>query len=75
MSEVSARRFRIVSGLILELVLFAFGVSALPALAASETPLLDVVVSEISWMGTTTSSNDEWIELFNNTDSPIDLTG
>ena len=37
--------------------------------------LRDVVISEIAWMGTTTSSYDEWIELYNDTDSPIDLTG
>ena len=36
---------------------------------------LDVVISEISWMGTSASYNDEWIELFNNTANPIDLDG
>lgn len=36
---------------------------------------LDVVIQEIAWMGTTTSANDEWIELVNTTASPIDLTG
>ena len=36
---------------------------------------LDVVVSEIAWMGTVTSSADEWIELYNNTDQDLDLTG
>ncbi|MCB8980604.1 MAG: lamin tail domain-containing protein [Ardenticatenaceae bacterium] len=34
-----------------------------------------VVINEIAWMGTTTSFNDEWIELYNTTDAPIDLTG
>ncbi|RME10915.1 MAG: PKD domain-containing protein [Bacteroidetes bacterium] len=38
------------------------------------TPL-DVVVSEIAWAGTTTSSSDEWLELYNNTAAAIDLTG
>jgi hypothetical protein len=42
---------------------------------AQETPALDVVLSEIAWMGTLASANDEWIELFNNTSSDIDLTG
>ncbi len=37
--------------------------------------LHDVVISEIAWMGTTTSYNDEWIELYNNTGSPINLSG
>ena len=52
--------------------------AALPALAAPAAPQaspLDVVVSEIAWMGTTTSYNDEWIELYNTTTSPITLTG
>ncbi|WP_459195666.1 lamin tail domain-containing protein [Wukongibacter baidiensis] len=35
----------------------------------------DVVISEIAWMGTTYSYSDEWIELFNNTGSDIDLSG
>lgn len=34
-----------------------------------------LVINEIGWMGTTASSNDEWIELFNNSDESIDLTG
>ncbi|MDD5145704.1 MAG: lamin tail domain-containing protein [Candidatus Pacebacteria bacterium] len=35
-----------------------------------------IVINEISWMGTSaTNSNDEWIELYNNTDSFVDLTG
>ncbi|WP_245947332.1 phospholipase D-like domain-containing protein [Bacillus taeanensis] len=33
------------------------------------------VINEIAWMGTTTSYNDEWIELYNPTSSDIDLTG
>ncbi|NDI34497.1 phospholipase D-like domain-containing protein [Chengkuizengella sediminis] len=35
----------------------------------------DVVINEIAWMGTNISSNDEWIELYNNTNSPISLDG
>ena len=34
-----------------------------------------VVLNEIAWMGTTTDANDEWIELLNNTGSPINMTG
>lgn len=33
-----------------------------------------VVVSEIAWMGTKASSRDEWIELYNNSESQIDIT-
>lgn len=35
----------------------------------------DVVISEVAWMGTSTSYNDEWIELYNNTGSAINLSG
>jgi len=28
-----------------------------------------IIINEIAWMGTTSSSNDEWIELFNNSSS------
>jgi hypothetical protein len=40
-----------------------------------ETPLLTVVINEIAWAGTKANSADEWIELYNNTTSTIDLTG
>jgi len=36
---------------------------------------LDVVINEIAWMGTQVSYNDEWIELYNNTDTLINLDG
>jgi hypothetical protein len=42
------------------------------ALAANS---LDVVVNEIAWMGTEVSYNDEWIELYNNTNSSLNLDG
>lgn len=35
----------------------------------------DVVISEIAWMGTVNSANDEWIKLYNNTAEDVDLTG
>jgi hypothetical protein len=34
----------------------------------------DVVISEVAWMGTQASASDEWIELYNTTSAPIDLT-
>ncbi|PIP24309.1 MAG: hypothetical protein COX35_01265, partial [Candidatus Nealsonbacteria bacterium CG23_combo_of_CG06-09_8_20_14_all_37_18] len=34
---------------------------------------LDVVINEIAWMGTVNLANDEWIELYNNAESPISL--
>ncbi len=34
----------------------------------------DIVISEVAWMGTSTSSANEWIELYNTTGSSISLT-
>ena len=34
-----------------------------------------VVINEVAWAGSPDSANDEWIELYNTTSSPIDLTG
>jgi len=34
-----------------------------------------VVINEVAWMGTAASSADEWIELFNNSSSAVDLSG
>ncbi|MCK5598921.1 lamin tail domain-containing protein [bacterium] len=33
----------------------------------------DVVINEIAWAGTSGSTSDEWIELYNTTDAPIDI--
>ena len=35
---------------------------------------LAVTINEVAWAGTATSSEDEWLELSNNTDYAIDLT-
>ena len=43
--------------------------------AAPQAAPLDVVVSEIAWMGTDASPTDEWIELYNNTAAAVDLSG
>jgi len=40
-----------------------------------ENSTLSVVINEIAWMGTEAAATDEWIELYNNTTSTIDLTG
>ncbi|MFH1713748.1 MAG: lamin tail domain-containing protein, partial [Patescibacteria group bacterium] len=49
------------------LFLFAF-ISSIQAANS-----LDIVINEIAWMGTTSSANDEWIELFNPTDNIVSL--
>ena len=35
----------------------------------------DIVINEVAWAGTADNSNDEWIELYNNTDRSVDLSG
>lgn len=45
------------------------------AFATQAANPLDVIINEAAWMGTTNSANDEWIELYNNTDVEIDLSG
>ncbi len=35
----------------------------------------DVLINEIAWMGSTNSATDEWLELFNSTSSPVDISG
>ena len=43
-------------------------------IARAASPL-DVVINEIAWAGSLDASNDEYLELYNNTGSDIDLTG
>jgi len=45
--------------------------SAVPVLAQSRA----LVFSEIMWMGSETSSADEWMELYNPSAEPVDLSG
>lgn len=51
----------------------------LTGILLGSTPLYaqspSVVISEIAWMGTETSTNDEWLELWNSGSEPVDLTG
>jgi phosphatidylserine/phosphatidylglycerophosphate/cardiolipin synthase-like enzyme len=41
--------------------------------AALET--LDIVISEVAWMGTNYSTSDEWLELYNPGSAAVDLNG
>jgi hypothetical protein len=34
----------------------------------------NIIINEIAWMGTTTSINDEWIELYNDSEQAVNLT-
>jgi hypothetical protein len=40
-------------------------------LAKSES----IIINEIAWMGTEESSSNEWVELYNNSSSPVNLFG
>ncbi len=52
-------------------------ISPLPTGSITPTPGVGagaVVINEINWGASNGNGNDEWIELFNTTNSPIDLT-
>jgi hypothetical protein len=56
------------------LIFVLLAASMLPLRAA--TAFSSVIISEVAWMGTTTSTpNNEWIELSNPTSEPFDLNG
>ncbi len=46
-----------------------------PTFTPTPVPPRRIIISEIAWAGTTASANDEWIELYNPGDAPVDLTG
>lgn len=62
------------SGRVLAAVLTA-AAALVPAVSASAANSGAVVINEIAWMGTTASTNDEWLELYNTTGSSISLAG
>ena len=35
----------------------------------------DIIINEVAWMGTLTSANDEWLELYNQTEGAINIEG
>ncbi|MDP3982233.1 MAG: helix-hairpin-helix domain-containing protein [bacterium] len=40
-----------------------------------EIPTLAIAINEVAWMGTSAAWQHEWIELYNNTEEAVDLTG
>lgn len=46
-----------------------------PGTWTAPTDTCSVVINELMWMGNSTSTVDEWIELRNTTSNPINLTG
>lgn len=53
---------------------YAEGIGTPKAKNTASSELREVVISEIAWMGTNVSYSDEWIELYNNSSQPVDLT-
>ncbi|HSH04091.1 MAG TPA: phospholipase D-like domain-containing protein, partial [Anaerolineae bacterium] len=60
---------------LLGLALLLFILLLQPSATINAANPLDVVIQEIAWMGTTTSTYDEWIVLTNTTNNEIDITG
>jgi uncharacterized repeat protein (TIGR01451 family) len=61
-----------VAGLIaMAIVASSFGIHAL----GPDTVAPDVVINEVAWGGTAANSSHEWLELYNNKGSAIDLSG
>jgi len=58
---------------LMTLVVMALQLVTMRVVSASS--LGDVVINEVAWAGTADNSNDEWIELYNNTNQSIDLSG
>ncbi len=46
-----------------------------PTLAQAQLPSGPLLIGEVAWAGSSKSTADEWIELWNLGDEPIDLTG
>ncbi len=57
------------------LIFTIFTSNASPASNVQAATNGEVVISEIAWMGTTVDYNDEWIELYNNSENSMSLAG
>ncbi len=65
MKKVPFTKFSVILSIIIAIHLLPYSLQA---------DSLNVCINEIAWMGTEASSTDEWIELYNNTGTDIDLT-
>ncbi|MFA5107709.1 MAG: lamin tail domain-containing protein [Patescibacteria group bacterium] len=65
----------IVVGQILWLFLWLTNYSIVVPFQARAEELPTVVINELMWMGSSLSASDEWLELRNLSDQPIDLSG
>jgi phosphatidylserine/phosphatidylglycerophosphate/cardiolipin synthase-like enzyme len=57
------------------LLLFSLLFPAFHSINVNAATTSGVVINEIAWMGTTVSYSDEWMELYNDSNLDIDLTG
>lgn len=55
------------------IIVFLFLLSPFHLAVAAEQS--DIIINEIAWMGTEVSYNDEWIELYNNSNHFVNLEG
>jgi hypothetical protein len=46
-----------------------------PTITPTQVANKTVVITEVGWSGTIYSSDDQWIELYNSSDKPVDMTG
>ena len=51
------------------------GSAAAPPAAAGAASPGNIIINEIAWMGTANSAANEWMELYNATQNPINLSG
>jgi hypothetical protein len=65
-------------------LILSAGATLVPSLVAGHSPLGAVepasagpslVINEVAWSGTPADEGDQWIELYNPTESPLDLDG
>lgn len=63
------RRVKFLLFLISPLAIFLFPIFL------SATSVSDIIINEIAWMGIKENAYAEWIELYNNTDREIDISG
>ncbi len=57
------------------LLILVLSLTLLPSIKAEAATAGSVVINEIAWGGSADSSSDEWIELYNTSNTAIDLSG
>lgn len=55
---------------VLQKIIFLFLFCLIPKLSFAS-----VFINEVAWMGSSSNANAEWIELYNNSEEDMDLSG